>query len=543
MRKTSLLSLGLIAGLVALTSGCGNRETSVESGNRDQILHVGNLSEPTDLDPHIINSLQDFNIVLALFEGLTQYDPKDSHATPGVATHWEASDDVKTWVFHLRPDAKWSNGDPVTAFDFVYAYRRMLSPGLASEYAYMLFCLEGSEAFVSGKSTDFSTVGAKALDAHTLELKLSYPVPYLADLVAHASWYPVHQATIETYGAMDQRGSRWTRPGNLVGNGPFTLTEWKPNQVIRVTKSATYWDAAVVRLNEIRFYPIESTASEEAAFRSGQLHVTTGIPIDKIAVYKNDPELSKFLSQETQLATYFYRFNTQKPPLDDVRVRRALSLAIDREQIVNKVTLGGQLPARNLTPPQTAGYTAGDLLTGDVAEAQRLLAEAGFPGGEGFPRLEILFNTNDGHRRIAEAIQQMWRVNLGVDIGLYNQESKVQSDSMRNGDYEIARYAWIGDYLDASTFLELMLSDSGNNQTGWANADYDRLVNEARYVLDPAQRFTLYREAERILMAESPIAPIYFYVNSSLQVPELKGWYGNLIDIHPYKHVHLEAAP
>ncbi len=542
MRLPSLFPLvatAMTAGL--LLSGCGNRETAVDSGIREQILHFGNLSEPTDLDPHIITSLQDFNIVLSLFEGLTQYDPKDSHPIPDVATHWKSTDDAQTWTFYLRSDARWSNGDPVTAHDFSYAYQRMLSPGLASEYAYMLFCLAGAENYVGGKSTDFSTVGVKVIDDHTIQFHLAYPVPYLPDLIAHASWYPVHKDTIEAHGRMDQRGSRWTRPGNLVGNGPFVLTAWKPNQVIRVTKSPTYWDADMVRLQAINFYPIESTAAEEAAFRSGQLHVTTGVPIDKIAVYKNDPALSPFLGQNTQLATYFYRFNTRKPPLDDVRVRRALSLAIDREQLVSKVTLGGQLPAYNLTPPDTAGYTAGKLLSGDLAEAQRLLAAAGFPGGKGFPKLEILFNTSDGHRRIAEAIQQMWRTNLGVDIGLYNQEAKVQSDSMREGNYTIARMAWIGDYVDASTFLELMLSESGNNQTGWGNPDYDRLVAEARYQIDPAKRFALYRQAEEILMAESPIAPIYFYVHSKLKVPALKGWYGNLINIHPYKNVYLES--
>lgn len=543
LMRTGFL-LPLLASLLAtfLATGCGSRETAVDSGTRDGVLHFGNLSEPTDLDPHIITSLQDFNIILSLFEGLTQYDPKDSSPTPGVATHWEASEDLKTWTFHLRDNAKWSNGDPVTARDFAYAYQRMLSPKLASEYAYMLFCLDGAEAFLAGETTDFATVGVKVVDDYTLELRLAYPVPYLPDLIAHASWYPVHQATIEAHGAMDQRGSRWTRPGNLVGNGPFVLDDWKPNQVIQVNKSPTYWDADEVHLNAIRFYPIESSASEEAAFRSGQLHLTTGVPIDKLAIYREDAELSKVFDEHPVLATYYYRFNTKKPPLDDVRVRRALSLAIDREQLVSKVTLGGQVPARALTPPGTGGYTAGDLLSGDLDEAQRLLAEAGFPNGDGFPDLEILFNTNDGHRRIAEAIQQMWRQNLGINIGLYNQESKVQSDSMRDGNYTIARMAWIGDYVDASTFLELMLSDSGNNQTGWVSDEYDALVNKARYAIDREERWDLYRQAEKILMADSPIAPIYFYVNNRLMDTAVKGFYGNLIDIHPYRGIILEAS-
>lgn len=542
MRIGSLLPLLLVGLTTLVLTGCGSRETAIDSGNRTQTLHFGNLSEPTDLDPHVINSLQDFNIVLALFEGLTSYHPQDVSAVPGAATHWEASDDAQTWTFHLREDAKWSNGDPLTARDFAYAYQRMLSPKMASEYAYMLFPIKGAEEYLSGKTTDFATVGIEVPDDTTLRLHLHYPVPYLPALVAHSSWFPVHQATIEAHGAMDQRGSRWTRPGNLVGNGPFVLSEWKPNQFISVTKTPTYWDADKIRLNEVRFYPIESTSSEEAAFRSGQLHITTGIPIDKLAAYQTDPEMNQFLLQHTILATYYYRFNVRKPPLDDVRVRRALSLAINREQLVSKVTLGGQVPARNLTPPGIAGYIAGDMLTGDAAEARRLLAEAGFPGGEGFPEMEILFNTSDGHRRIAEAIQQMWQQELGVQIGLYNQEARVQSDSMREGNYTIARMAWIGDYLDPSTFLKLMVTDGGNNQTGWANVDYDRLVDEAKNTVDQDARYALYRQAEQILIDESPIAPIYFYVNSSLIRPEVKGWYGNPLDIHPFKGVYLETA-
>ena len=533
----------LAAGLSAvLLAGCGSRETAVDSGNRTQTLHFGNLSEPTDLDPHVINSLQDFNIVLSLFEGLTSYHPETVTPVPGVATHWESSEDAQTWTFHLRDDAKWSNGDPVTAGDFAYAYQRMLSPNMASEYAYMLFPIKGAEDFIAGKTTDFSTVGVEVLDDHTFRLHLHYPVPYLDNLVSHSAWFPVHQATIEAHGKMDQRGTRWTRAGNLVGNGPFVLSEWRPNQFISVTKAATYWDADEVQLNEVRFYPIESTASEEAAFRSGQLHITTGIPIDKLAAYQTDPELNQYLLQHTILATYFYRFNVRKPPLDDVRVRRALSLAIDREQLVNKVTLGGQMPARNLTPPGIAGYVAGDMMTGDLEEARQLLADAGFPGGEGFPEMEILFNTSDGHRRIAEAIQQMWQQALGINVGLYNQEARVQSNSMRDGNYTIARMAWVGDYLDPSTFMKLMISDGGNNQTGWANADYDRLVAEAKNTIDQTARYELYREAEQILIDEMPIAPIYFYVNSSLVRPEVKGWYGNPLDIHPYKGIKLEVS-
>lgn len=539
----SFLIVALVGGIALGTAGCGSRESAVETGNRTQTLHIGNLSEPVDLDPQIITSLQDFNIVLALGEGLTQYDPQTCLPVPGVAERWESADNARTWTFHLRPDARWSNGDTVTAHDFVYAFQRILSPAFAAEYAYLLGSLQGAENFLAGRLTDFSQVGAQALDDHTLQLTLAYPMPFLPGVVAHSSWYPVHRATIEKFGRMDQRGSAWTRPANYVGNGPFILKEWTPNQVIVVEKSPTYWDAANVRLNAIHFYPIESTATEEAAFRSGQLHVTSGLPIDKIATYKTDPSLRLLLNQEVQLATYFYRFNVAKPPFDDIRVRRALSMAIDRERLVEFVTKGGQIPAYNLTPPDTAGYTAPAAFESDLEEARRLLADAGYPAGAGFPKVDILFNTSDGHRRIAEAIQQMWRTNLGIDVGLYNQEAKVYVDTMRQGDYTIGRYAWVGDYLDPSTFLELMTTDSGNNQTNWSNPDYDRLIAAARETTDQQARFDLYRQAEAILMEESPIAPIYFYVHSSLKQPSVQGWFGNLLDIHPYNRVYLAPTP
>ncbi len=538
MQRRSALRLLLVLVASLALAGCGQRETAVESGNREQMIHFGNLGEPSDLDPQLVATQQDFQIILNLVEGLTAYDPVDAHPVPGVAERWETSPDGLTWTFHLRANAVWSNGDPVTAHDFVWSYQRMLSPGLGSEYSYLLHALARGADYHQGTLTDFSQVGVKALDARTLVLTLDHPVPYLPGLLAHSAWYPVHRPTIEKFGRMDQRGTLWTRPGNFVGNGAFVLKEWKPNQVIVIAKSPTYWDRDKVRLKEAHIYPIESSTTEEASFRSGQLHVTAQIPQGKIAVYKQ--ENPQFLQQETNLATYFYRFNVNKPPLNDVRVRRALSMAIDRKAIVERVAQGGQPPAFTLTPPNTGGYTAPAALSEDVEAARKLLAEAGFPNGAGFPKMEILYNTTEGHRMIAEAIQQMWRRNLNLDIGLYNQEAKVWSDTMRQMDYQIARFAWVGDYLDASTFLDLITSTSGNNQTGWSNPTYDRLVDEARRTLDQGKRFDLYREAELILMNESPIMPIYFYTRNNLRLPSVKGWYGNLLDLHPLKHVWLE---
>jgi oligopeptide transport system substrate-binding protein len=521
-------------------SGCGKRGSAVESGNRDQVLHWGNLAEPTDLDPHVITSIQDANLTMQLFEALTLYDPKDLHPIPGVAESWESTPDAQTWTFHLRKNAKWSNGDPVTARDFVYAFQRILSPKLGAEYANMVTHLKNGAEYLSGKLTDFSQVGAKAPDDYTLVLTLWHPLPYLPHLVSHQAWFPVHRATIEKFGKIDDRGTAWTKPGNFVGNGPFVLTEWKPNQVIVMKKSPTYWDRDVVKLNEVHVYPIENETTEEAAFRAGQLHLTAQTPIEKIADYKKDP--AGYLHQSTALSTYFYRFNVRKPPLDDARVRRALAMAIDQQLIVDKVAKGGQEPAHNFVPPNTAGYNSRHGIPTDIPGAQKLLAEAGFPEGKGFPKLELLYNTTEGHRKIAEAIQQMWRKNLGIDVSLYNQEAKVWNDTMRQGNYQIARYAWGGDYLDPSTFLDIMTTGNGNNQTGWGNAEYDKLIDQARVTADNAKRYEYFQRCEEILAQEAPLAFVYFYKRNILMRPEVKGYYGNLLDLHTLKWVYLDPS-
>lgn len=531
--------VAFLACLALLSTGCGKRGTAVETGNQEQVIHIGNLSEPVDLDPHIISSHQDFNIVMSLFEGLVQYDAKTAEPVAAGAERWETSADGLTWTFHLRKEAKWSDGNPVTAHDYVYAYRRILSPTLGAEYASMLYVLKNGEELYSQKISDPAQLGAKAADDHTLVLTLARPTPYLLSMLCHSAWYPVPKTVIEKHGKSDQRGNPWTRQGNLVGNGYFTLAEWKANQHIRVERSETYWDKANVKLKAAVFYPIESADAEERSFRSGQLHVTSTLPISKISVYEKDS--SGFFKPHPMLASYFFRFNVNVPPLNDARVRRALSMAIDREAIVRDVSKGGQLAAGNLCPPDVAGFTAKARIATDVAAAKKLLAEAGFPDGKGFPKIELLFNTNEGHRQIAEAIQQMWKRNLGVDIGLYNQEAKVWNDSMRTLNYQIARYAWVGDYLDPSTFLDLMGSDNGNNQTGWKNAEYDKLLAAANATADKAKRYEYYQRCEEILAQEAPIAPLYFYARNNLRRPEVKGWYGNLLDNHALKGVYLEA--
>ena len=530
------LLLALAGGF--LLAGCAGRETAVQSGSRQQVLHRGIGVEPSDLDPHLATATNDFHTISALFEGLVGQDPTDLSPVPGVAERWETSADARTYTFHLRANARWSNGDPVTAQDFVASYRRMLSASLAADNANLLYVLQGAEAFHKGGTTDFGTVGATALDERTLRLTLEYPTPYFMSLLQHWAWYPVHLPTIEQSGAAAVRGNPWARVGTLVGNGPFVLTEWRPNQRIIVTKSPTYWDAATVRLQAIHLYPIDSRDAEERAFRAGQLHVTEALPAGKAETYLRDQP--KVLRVDPYLGTEFYRINVTRPFLNEKRVRRALALAVDRRAIVDRILQGGQEPAAAFTPPGTAGYRSPASLPTDIAEARRLLAEAGYPGGIGAPSIELTFNTSETHRIVAEAVQEMWRRELGLEVRLVNQELRSVLAARRTGDFQILRSVWIGDYADPSTFLNLWRSDSGNNYTGWASPAYDQLTFQAARTSDTNARHALLARAEALLLEDAPLIPIYHYTHVFLVHPDVKGWHPTLLDHHPYKHVWLE---
>jgi oligopeptide transport system substrate-binding protein len=414
----------------------------------------------------------------------------------------------------------------------------MLAPSLAAEYAYMLFVVKNAEEFNTGKVKNFDEVGFKAVDDRTLQIQLNAPTPYFLSLLPHQSWFPVYIPAIEKNGSLYERGNRWTRPENFVGSGPFTLAEWKQNQVIIVKKNPNFWDAATVKLAEIHFFPMENSDTEELAFRTGQLHVTQSVPPAKIEGYKRDhPEQIRL---SPLLGTYYYRCNVTKPPFNDKRVRQALAMSVDRDGIVKSITKGGEQPAFSFAPPKCGDYPVHPYYKADIAAAKKLLADAGYPDGKGFPKFEILFNTADTHRAIAEAIQQMWKVNLGIDATLVNQEWKVYLDSERQLNYQVARASWISDYIDPRSFLDMYVTGGGNNQTGWSNKDYDRLIREAGFTADPQKRFDIFHQAETILMDESPIIPLYYYTQKILMRPEVKGWTPNVLDMHPYKYVYLE---
>lgn len=520
-------------------TACGRRESAVQRGDREQILHRGISPDIAQLDPQLSTVANDYAALHALFEGLVSEDPVDLHPVPAVAESWDVSQDGLRYTFKLRPSAKWSNGDPVTAHDFVASYKRILTAELGARYAYLLYVIEQAEPFNKGKITDFAQVGVTALDAHTVQIKLEHAEPSFLSLLTLAPFMPVHTPTIEKHGALADRGNSWTRPGNIVSNGPFTLKEWRLNQHMILVKSPTYWDAATVRLKEIHLYAGESRDAEERAFRSGQLHVTEALPPGKADVWREDP--LQRLRIDTYLGTEFYRINVNRPFLNDRRIRRALALAVDRDAIVNKILRAGQVPAHALTPPGTAGYTSSAQIPTDFEAARALLAEAGYPGGKGAPAIELLFNTSESHRAVAESIQEMWRRELGLEIRLTNQENSSMLAARTSGSFQIMRSVWIGDTVDPMTFLSLFTSDSGNNYTGWKNPFYDQLLFEAARTADITARNALYQKAEALLLEDPPFIPIYHYTHVFLLQPSVKGWHANLLDHHPYKHVYLES--
>jgi oligopeptide transport system substrate-binding protein len=534
-----LVALLAVTGLILTLSGCGDYQSNVESGNREGTLHWGNGTEPQSLDPHIATGVPEHHIISSLMEGLVHKDGETLEPRPGVAKSWDISADGRVYTFYLRQDARWSNGDLHNAHDYVWSWWRALQPALGNLYAYMYFPIANAKAYYDGEISDFSQVGVKALDDYVLQVTLTEPIPYFLQLLDHYSTYPVHRATIEKFGTADQRGTRWTFEGNIVGNGAFQLKEWKINRRITVERNPHYWNAENVRLNQVVFYPTENVTTEERMFRAGQLHYS-GIPSDKIQAYSQSDDPS--LRIQPYLGVYFYRLNVDKPQLSDKRVRRALGMTINRDQLVSQITKGGQIPAYAITPPGTMGYYPESDLTFDPEGAKKLLAEAGYPNGEGFPTTEILYNTSEGHRKIAVALQQMWKKHLNIDVVLLNQEWKVYLDTVSNHHYEIARAGWIGDYVDPNNFLDMFLCNGGNNRTRWCNPEYDQIIlQQVPKAKTHQQRLELFQKAETILLDEMPVIPIYIYTSNNLVHPTVKNFGRNILNQANYREMYLES--
>ena len=539
MRLRCLKAL-LLGSIPVLLLACGGGESNVVQGNRDGILHYGNGSEPQGLDPHVVTGVPENHIIRALFEGLAVKNPYTLEPEPGVAESWDISEDGRTVTFHINPEAKWSNGEAMTAQDYVWSWQRALNPAMGNLYAYMLYPVRNAEAFATGQLDDFSQVGVKALDDLTLQVTLNERTPYFIQLMDHYSTFALHRATIEKFGKATDRFTRWTRVENIVSNGAFRLKEWQLNRRIVVGKSETYWDRDKVRLNGVVFYPTENIVSEERMFRVGQLHYTQSIPLDKIPVYRameNSPYV-----QAPYLGTYYFLINTKRPPVDDVRVRQALSLAVDRDKLNRTVLQGSNVAAYSITPPDTLGYYPPKLFDYDPEKARALLADAGYPDGGGFPPLELTYNTSESHRKIAVALQQMWKDALNIKVTLSNQEWKVYLDSVTQMEFQIARRGWIGDYVDPNNFLDLFITGGGNNNTGFSDPRYDEMILRlAPRAKTREERYAIFLEAETILMEQMPIIPIYTYTSKHLIHPSVKGLPSNLMDSLNLKYVWLDA--
>lgn len=537
VRRVVFCALLPVVGLVA---SCHRHSTLAAEGVEKGILLVGNGGEVQTLDPQLAGGLIDHNPISALFEGLVTLDETTLEPRPGMAQSWEVSGDGLTYTFHLRPNLKWSDGEALTASDFLYSFKRAISPSLASEYKDVYFPVVNAEAYARGELKDFSKVGFEIPDPTTIVMHLRRRTQYFLTLLRNNCWYPVQRAAVEKYGKSDDRSNPWTRRPPLVSNGPFRLVAWRDDQDVEVEKNPNYWDAAHVRLNGIRFFSNESLQGQELAFRAGQLHVTWSLPISKVPAYRErNPNA---LRVEPSFETYFVRFNVTKPPFNDVRVRRAFSLAIDRGSIVRSVLNGGQVVATSFSPPGLAGYVPPMAVTEDAAEAKTLLAQAGYPEGRGFPKVDFLTISAETDQLIAEALQQMWKRTLGVDVGISQQEFKIFLQSINNTtlSYTLARGRWIPEYPDALSVLDIMTGISGINGTGYADATYDRLLYEADGESSAPDRYAGMAKAETYLLQQAPVAPIYFGTSAFLVHPAVRGWARSPLGFHNFKDVWLE---
>ena len=520
----TLLPLSVI--LLALTVGC-SRTTPVETARAENKLLITVGPEPSSLDPHRSTGAPESFIMSSLWEALIDWNETATGFVPAAAERWTISGDGRTYTFHLRPDAKWSNGEPVTARDWVRSLQRWLTPSIAAELANFGDPIVGVYPFRTGQTTDPFTLGIRAIDTHTLEFELIEPDVLFLDRLCNYPWYPVHEPSVEAAGGFFSMMSDFIRPGKLVSNGPYRMTAWKFGQYVEVSRNSHYHSDT--RLDSIRFLAFDSLDTTERAFRSGQLHITAGVPSAKVDVYRDaaDPAYVVY----PRVGTRFLSLNTTRPPFDDARVRRAFSLALDRQKIVDVVLRSGGTPAFSFIKAVPGGHQPTALVSESIAAARQLLAAAGYPNGEGFPPTEYLYNTLDRNRQMAEALQQMWASALGVRVTLRNEEWKVFLDTRRQFDYHIARSGWLPFSPEPAELYELQTTNSPSNETGWSHPRYDETMNASRREMDPTRRFELYHQLDQILRDEMPVIPVGHYARGRLVDPSITGWPRN----------HLEA--
>jgi oligopeptide transport system substrate-binding protein len=515
--------------LAAVLIGCGHREPSAD-------LVIVNGAEPGSLDPATSTGLEELRITMALFEGLMRVDPETAQPIPGLAARYTVSADGKVYTFHLRTNLQWSTGERITAQDFVYSWLRVLDPATASEYAGQLFYLKNAETYYRREIKDPALVGVAALDDLTLRVELTNPTAFFLDLCAFQTLSVVPRAAIEKH------GDRWLRAPPVPVSGPYQLERWQLSDRVRLRANPRYWDAANTRCQVVDLLPIRGAATAFNLFQRGAVDIIWDKEMIPSELYPflrtNEAHRANFHSFNF-LGSYFLRFNTTRPPLDNPLVRRALAMAIDKPRLVNKILKTGEQTAAQFVPPGTANSLPIEGLPYDAEAARRLLKQAGFAGGQGLRPLEYLFESVSGgaspHAKIGVELQQIWRQELGVKVELRQMEKQVYLKAQRSLEYDVTRSTWIGDYNDPNTFLDLFRSNNGNNRTGWKNARYDQLMDQAASQTDLARRTELLRDAEAILIRDGvPIAPVYYFSGFNYYNPgRVAGIWGNILDIHP----------
>ena len=501
--------------------------------DRTQELVRGNGAEPGTLDPQKLEGRPGSRVVSDLFEGLVSQDGYGK-VIPAGATDWSANKDNTEFVFHLRKESRWSDGTPVTAADYVYAFRRALDPELASPYSWYMEMLGLVNAVEVAKGDKpLEALGIKRIDDHTLKLSLSHPVAFLDKMLSHETTFPVPKHIIEKY------GRDWTKPENMVSNGAYTLKEWVVNEKIVLVRNSKYWNDRQTVINKVTWLPIESEKTELTRYKAGQLHITTGVrPIARAELVSLRKTIPDEIHISPQLATSYYAFNTRKPPFNDVRVRKALSYVVDRDKITRFVIGQGEKPAYAFTPESVADYVKPDLQWANMTQEERtrraraLLKEAGYDENNPLT-VTLLYNTSDMIKQLAVAISQMWKSLPGVQVSLENKEWKIYLDALHSGDFQVASSAWAGDYNEASTMLGLWLKSNGNNSTGWSHPQYEKLVKSAMTLADAGERGQSYRQAEVILAEGMPIMPLYQSVTGRL----VKSFVGGYVEHNPEDRV------
>lgn len=499
---------------------------------KGQVFRFNNGAEPEGTDPGVISGQPDGRVARMLFEGLTTADPQTLEPRPGLAYRWEISPDGLTYTYHLRANLAWNDGTPLTSRDFLYSWARALDPVTVSRNASLLYPIKNGEAFNKGEITDRSRLGLAAPDDSTFVVTLENPTAYWLFLNSYYTFLPVPKHTIEKWGV------RWTRPEHIVSNGPYNLAYWKQYDRFEFVPNEKYWDRASVKLDRIIAYTVDDLNTSTNLYKAGVIDWNPSGYIPGPFIPQMRP-FEDFRSGRYQ-GVYFYSVNVTRKPYDNVHVRRALNLAIDRVAIARDVLKGSREPWGAIAPTGYPGYGGATQVTYDPKRAREELAKAGYAGGKGFPKLNILFNTSEDHRRIAEAIQAMWKRDLGIDVELSNQDWGSYLQATTGLQYDVARRSWIGDYLDPNSFLQILTSGDGNNRSGWSDPEYDALIKQAARTIDSAERFQLLQRAENLAVEAAPFLPIYHYSTNELVKPWVRGLYQTALDTHPLKTVFID---